>query len=194
MFNKNIIIGIALCSLNASAANDLNVISPMDHSQHVPNNSIVNTEFTYQFPNIDLIDHNNQVVELNKLFDRKKNVVFAFFFTHCVSVCTTITLSLQSIQPQLTDDTLIAMISIDPETDTPDILKAYVETHKINDTNWVLLTGDNDKIVQLQKTFEAYRGNKMNHSTSLFLKTANSDVITEIKNNFSVIPKILTKG
>lgn len=194
MFNKKILITLALCSLNATAGNDTKVITPIDAMGMTAESISTPDEFNYQFPNINLVDHNNNNVALSELFDRNKNVVFAFFFTHCVSVCTTITLSLKSIQPQLDSDTVIAMISIDPETDTPGILKSYADKHSINEPNWFLLTGDNDKIVQLQKTFEAYRGNKMNHSTSLFLKAANSDVITEIKNNFSVIPKILTKG
>lgn len=148
-------------------------------------------KFRYSFPEISLIDQNNESVALDSLFNTDKNVVFAFFFTHCVTVCTTVTLSLKSIQPHLPEDTIIAMISIDPDTDTPTELKSYAEQHRIDDPNWYLLTGDNKKIVDFQKSFEAYRGNKMNHSTSLFVKQANSEIVTEIKNNFSTIPLLL---
>ncbi len=150
--------------------------------------------FTFVFPELYLIDQRNQSQALSKLFDKDRNVVFAFFFSHCVSVCTTITLSLKSILPDLPPDTLIAMISIDPETDTPELLKAYAKQHQINEPNWYLLTGESNEIINLQKSFEAYRGNKMNHTTSLFIKKSNSEVITEIKNNFSLIPELLTTG
>ena len=151
-------------------------------------------EFRYSFPEIDLIDQHNQTVSLDSLFNSEKNVVFAFFFTHCVSVCTTVTLSLKSIQPNLPEDTIIAMISIDPDTDTPDALKKYADQHRIVNPNWYLLTGQNNQIVDFQKSFEAYRGNKMNHSTSIFVKQANSEIVTEIKNNFSTIPLLLNNG
>jgi len=152
------------------------------------------SHFTFSFPEIELIDQRNQPQALGELFEKDKNVVFAFFFSHCVSVCTTTTLSLKSILPDLPPDTTIAMISIDPDTDTPELLQAYARSYGITESNWFLLTGDNKQIVDLQKSFEAYRGNKMNHTTSIFIKKAHSDVVTEIKNNFSVIPKLLVVG
>jgi protein SCO1/2 len=150
-------------------------------------------QFHAEFPPIALYDHHNRAVELDALFDRRNNVVFAFFFTHCVSVCSTITESLKSLQPELPAGTLIAMISIDPDTDTPDLLRGYIEQHGINERNWYLLTGDNRQIVKFQKSFEAYRGNKMNHSASLFVKRSNSDLVTEFTHDFAAIADFLNE-
>ena len=150
--------------------------------------------FSFKFPDIELIDHNNRSHPMSELFDDDRNIVFAFFFTHCVSVCTTITLSLKSILPDLPENTLVAMISIDPDTDTPETLSTYAKQHQINEPNWMLLTGQNKEIINLQKSFEAYRGNKMNHTTSLFIKRNDSKVITEIKGDFSRIPTLLITG
>lgn len=148
-------------------------------------------EFRADFVNIDLLDQRNQSIKLDSLFGEDKDIVFAFFFSHCVSVCTTITLSLKSIQADLPQDTLIAMISIDPDVDTPDLLVDYAEKHSIDNPNWYLLTGDSEQIVSLQKSFEAYRGNKMNHTTSLFVKKSNSTSVAEFKTNFADIPTYL---
>ena len=147
--------------------------------------------FSFKFPNIELLDHRNKSQSLNQIFAQDKNVVFAFFFSHCVSICTTTTLSLKSIQPNLPPGTLIAMISIDPETDTPELLGNYAKQFQIDDPNWYLLTGASQTITDLQKSFEAYSGNKMNHNTSLFVKKSGSHIITEIKRNFSEIPHFL---
>jgi len=166
----------------------------MNHGTRDSTITLQTTEFPFKFPEINLVDHRNKTQSLNALFDRNKNVVFAFFFSHCVSVCTTITLSLKSIQADLPPDTLIAMISIDPDTDTPELLGSYAKQHRIDNPNWYLLTGESKQIIDLQKSFEAYRGNKMNHTTSLFVKKSDSEVITEIKNNFSVIPQFLTNS
>ncbi len=120
-----------------------------------------------------------------------KNVVFAYCFGLCVRGCIMIKSNLKSMQPELPPDTLIAMISIDPETDTPKLLSSYANKYQIDDSNWYLLTGEIKTIVDLQKAFEAYRGNKMNHTTSLFVKKQNSEVITEFKASFSDIPGFL---
>lgn len=191
MIKKAIFLSLLAGSLNLSAFDVFKTNTSFKSANYVSAELNKPSEFTFNFPDIDLIDQHNQSVEINELFNTENNVVFAFFFTHCVTVCTTVTLSLKSIQPHLPDDTQIALISIDPETDTPDILKTYAEQHRIKDANWHLLTGDNKQIINLQKRFEAYRGNKMNHNTSLFVKKAKSDVITEIKNNFSVIPSFI---
>jgi len=194
MLKKLILISLLGSSPNLSALELVMSDGLMNHDTHDSTKSLQAKEFTFNFPDIDLIDHRNQAQALNTLFDKKKNVIFAFFFSHCVSVCTTITLSLKSIQPNLPPDTLIAMISIDPDNDTPELLSSYAKQHQIDNPNWYLLTGESKQVIDLQKSFEAYRGNKMNHTTSLFVKKSDSDVITEIKNNFSVIPQFLTNS
>ncbi len=151
-------------------------------------------EFEFRFPPTSLVDHRGHAVDLDRFFTDEEPIVFAFFFTHCVSVCTTLTHTLKALQPQLPKGTKIAMISIDPDTDTPELLNDYVAKHKIDDRNWFMLTGENRDIVDLQKSFEAYRGNKMNHTVSLFLKKSNSNLITEIKRDFASIPAMLARS
>lgn len=157
----------------------------------LPPPTAANNTFEFVPPDILLIDQHDQNVSLQQLFSDQQNLVFAFFFTQCVSVCTTTTLSLKSIQPHLPAGTLVAMISIDPDTDTAESLKQYAKKHHITEKNWYLLTGENDQIIRLQKSFEAYRGNKMNHNTSLFFKKSGSNQITEVKTNFANIPQLL---
>ncbi len=187
MINKAIILGLLLCSLNLQA----NSLQSIDPNSPVVDESTQQAVFRASFPDIDLIDQRNESVPLRTVLESDNNVVFAFFFSHCVSVCTTITMSLKSLQPELPSDTLIVMISIDPETDTPELLSSYAEKFKIDDSNWYLLTGEIREIVALQKEFEAYRGNKMNHTTSLFVKKPGSKEITEFKTGFSDISGFL---
>ncbi|MCP4078482.1 MAG: SCO family protein [Gammaproteobacteria bacterium] len=180
-------------SLNLSAFENAKQFNSVDLDYVLSNSSRANT-FSFSFPEMNVLDHRNQSKQLSELFDKDKNVVFAFFFTHCVSICTTVTLSLKSIQHRLPENTQMVMISIDPETDTPDILSNYAKTHRIEDPNWFLLTGNKKQIIDLQKKFEAYRGNKMNHNTSLFVKKSSSEKIIEIKSDFSLIPQIFNKS
>jgi len=190
VIKQTILIVLVACSLNLQAFERID--SAAEQAAASANRS--EHQFNFSFPAMTLVDHRNQSVELGEFFAAGENVVFAFFFTHCVSICTTLTYTLQNLQPQLPAGTKIAMISIDPDTDTPELLNSYVAQHQIDDTNWYLLTGDTREIIKLQKSFEAYRGNKMNHTVSLFLKRADSPQITEIKNTFTNIPGLLGQG
>lgn len=189
MIKRALLIGTLTFAASVGASN-LPSIDPDSHQNHVIDDLALPSQFSFQFPDIDLVNHRNQPVNLQSLFAEDQNVVFAFFFTHCVSVCETITANLQALQLEMPHDTVIAMISIDPDTDTPDRLRSYVDQRRINDSNWQLLTGDKNSIIELQKEFEAYRGNKMNHSTSLFVKKAHSQ-IREFKSNFTQITAYL---
>jgi protein SCO1/2 len=53
----------------------------------------------------------------------------------------------------------IASFSIDPEYDTPAVLKSYAESYGITNPNWHLLTGDKEKIFELANAgFNLYVG------------------------------------
>ncbi len=53
----------------------------------------------------------------------------------------------------------IASFSIDPEYDTPEVLKEYAESYKVTNLNWHLLTGNKAKIHELANTgFNLYVG------------------------------------
>ena len=53
----------------------------------------------------------------------------------------------------------IASFSINPEYDTPDILKEYASSYKITNPNWHLLTGDKQAIFKLaNEGFNLYVG------------------------------------
>ena len=53
----------------------------------------------------------------------------------------------------------VASFTINPEHDTPEILKAYAESYKITSPNWHLLTGDKSEIYELANVgFNLYVG------------------------------------
>ena len=58
----------------------------------------------------------------------------------------------------------VISISIDPEHDRPDVLRAYAERYG-GDERWLLLTGTTGDVLSVVKAFDAYYGgnNKMYH-------------------------------
>ena len=76
-----------------------------------------------------------------------------FFFTTCPTICPVMTSNLVEIQNTFKDSEGfgIASFTINPRYDTPEILKKYEEKFGISNTNWNLLTGNQDIIFQLAK-------------------------------------------
>jgi protein SCO1/2 len=71
-----------------------------------------------------------------------------------------------SVQKRLGSDSekvRMISVSIDPEYDTPDALKAYAQRFKAG-PQWAFLTGSQDDSIAVQKAFDADRGDKMNHA------------------------------
>jgi protein SCO1/2 len=85
--------------------------------------------------------------------DDFKNKVYLveFFFTTCPTICPVMNENLVEIQNQFKDfDNLgVASFTINPEYDTPSVLKQYAEKYGITNMNWHLMTGDTKAIYDL---------------------------------------------
>jgi len=86
----------------------------------------------------------------NEDFNNKVHVV-EFFFTSCPSICPIMNKNMKKIETQFGSraDFGIASISIDPEHDTPAVLKEYAEGYEVFSQNWHFLTGKKEEIYQL---------------------------------------------
>jgi protein SCO1 len=104
----------------------------------------------------------NQYGETITNLDYKGKVYVAeFFFTTCPSICPIMNRNMVTIQNEFygNPNLGIASFTINPEFDTPEILKAYAETYKITNPDWHLLTGDKTEIYKLANTgFNLYVG------------------------------------
>jgi protein SCO1/2 len=106
------------------------------------------------FPNVPLVTHNGETVRFYDDLIKDKVVVINFMFTSCGDVCPAETARLRQIQKELGDrvgrDVFMYSISIDPENDTPEVLKRYAEKFKIG-PGWLFLTGKAEDVALLQK-------------------------------------------
>ncbi|SDR71637.1 protein SCO1/2 [Gillisia sp. Hel1_33_143] len=80
-----------------------------------------------------------------------KVYVVEFFFSTCPSICPIMNANLINVQKEFkgNDDFGIASFTIDPEHDTPEVLKEYKEGHGISNKNWNFLTGDREEIYKV---------------------------------------------
>lgn len=80
-----------------------------------------------------------------------KVFVLEFFFSTCPTICPKMNASLKEVQQQFNGmkDFGIASITINPEKDTPEVLKTHMEELGITSENWHFLTGDKDYIYKI---------------------------------------------
>ena len=92
-------------------------------------------------PSFSLLDQEGRTVTDTAL--RGNLLVIDFFFTSCRTVCPVQTSRMAQVQQRLGDETGVHLISfsVDPETDTPDVLKAYAGRYGADPTRWSFLTG-----------------------------------------------------
>ncbi len=74
-----------------------------------------------------------------------------FFFTTCPTICPIMSKNLVELQNEFREfeNFGVASFTINPEYDTPRVLKEYAETYGITDMDWHLLTGDSQEILDL---------------------------------------------
>jgi protein SCO1/2 len=101
-----------------------------------------------------LVDQNGSTVT-DRTFLGKPHLVF-FGFTHCPDVCPTKLFEISEALRATADkgrDLRALFITVDPERDTPDVLKSYLGSF---DARIVGLTGDRAAIDAAVKAFRAY--------------------------------------
>ena len=129
------------------------------------------------FPNIPLVTHEGKAVRFFDDLIKDKVVAINFIFTRCPDACPLETARLREVQKILGDrvgqDVFMYSISIDPEYDTPEVLKQYAEKFHVG-PGWLFLTGKKDDITLLRKKLGLYNeeeegGNLQAHSLSLII-------------------------
>src|SRR5690606_21692889 len=80
-----------------------------------------------------------------------KVYVIEFFFTTCPTICPRMNRNLVEIQNEFQEFEKfgVASFTINPDYDTPEILKAYATTYGITNPNWHLMTGNQEVIYKL---------------------------------------------
>lgn len=110
-------------------------------------------------PAFELTDQDNKIIT-DKDYLGKVYVV-EFFFSTCPTICPKMNQSMLLLQKEYygNPEFGIASITINPEYDTPKVLKEHAEGLGVKHYNWHFLTGDRDYIFNLAKNgFNLYAG------------------------------------
>lgn len=145
-----------------------------DHQHSVMPTESKRSEVDYVLPQVTLISANRSKVSFPQAISDGRPVLLNFIYTTCTAVCPMVSQTFAAFQDKLGPEAArlhMVSISIDPEQDTPQRLTEYQKRY-LAGPQWNFYTGMLDDSLKLQKAFNAYFGDKMNHQPVFFLRAA----------------------
>ncbi len=128
----------------AAVAGGRSVTIDAGEAQPTPRNRLAE-----HFPNVLLRTQDNRDVRFYDDLVKGKVVLINFMFTTCTSLCPRSTANLVKVQELLGDhadrDVFLVSISVDPDHDTPAVLKRYAERYHAR-PGWTFVTGKREDV------------------------------------------------
>ena len=161
-----------------------------------------NNVASFKGSEFSLKDMNNNVIT-EKSFEGPLTAIF-FGFTHCPDVCPMTLNKMDIVLDKLKKEKKLVklfFISVDPERDTPEVIKNYLSSFE---NNFIGITGEKEKIFLLykswgimsQKIFSESGEYQINHSSPVLLLKdgkyiARISMRDDIKKSIKIIKKYL---
>lgn len=127
-------------------------------------------------PNVTLINQDGKRVSFKNIIESDKPVILDFIFGTCTTICPVLSAGYVSLQKKLGEDSgriHLISISIDPENDSPKVMKEYLKRYRAK-PGWDFLTGSRKDIDAVMRAFNAYIPNKMSHYALTLIHTPKS--------------------
>jgi protein SCO1/2 len=129
----------------------LEILGPIEIQSKTVDGHQVNDTVYHTISGFSLLNQDsNQVSE--KIFKGKIHIA-NFIFTTCGTICPNMSNQMMRVQHAFEKDTNVVIVSytVDPEHDTPAVLKEYALKHKAIQNKWFFLTGDKKTIYDLAR-------------------------------------------
>ena len=110
----------------------------------------------FSLPDVVLKDQDNRQVRFKDHFGAREPLVITFIYATCTTVCPVVSTGFATLQAGLGADSArirLVSISIDPEHDTPAVMKSYLQ-HFRSGPGWEFLTGSQADIRQIRNAFD----------------------------------------
>jgi copper(I)-binding protein/cytochrome oxidase Cu insertion factor (SCO1/SenC/PrrC family) len=132
------------------------------------------------FPNVALVTDEGKTVRFFDDMIKGKVVSINFIYTSCPDSCPLETAQLVRVQNILGDrmgkEIFFYSISVDPENDTPEVLKEYKERFG---ANWTFLTGKDADIIEIRRKLGLYieeiQDGSNNHNVNMIIGNQATD-------------------
>lgn len=177
MLTKLVCGAAAVCSLTMASG----VAVAQGHDMHQHHNHAAmaasatkKSEASYTIPALSLQRQDGKKAAFPGELDDGRPVMLQFIYTSCTAICPVTTQMFAQVQDKLgakKGSVHMVSVSIDPDYDTVARLDAYAKKLGAG-AQWHFYTGTQQASVSIQKAFDAYRGDKMNHIPVTYMRAA----------------------
>lgn len=153
------------------------------HHAHAGSKKYQKSVENYAVPDVVLVNQDGKKVELKRFLETDKPVILDFIYGTCTTICPVLSASFASMQYRLGPDApkaRLVSITIDPENDTPKVMKEYLKRYH-GKPGWDFLTGSRPDIDRVMKAFNAYVPDKMSHYQLTLIRSPKDGRWTRIK-------------
>lgn len=143
-----------------------------------PKHALKTNDTSYHtIPGFEFTDQNGEKV--NKQTLKGKIYVTEYFFTTCKSICPVMNSYLQKVYNEFKNDTTFLILShtVDPETDSVNVLKDYANAHGVTDKRWRFVTGDKKQLYEVARKGYLLNAEEGNGGEEDFIHTQNFALI-----------------
>lgn len=127
----------------------------------------------YEIPDVTLINQDGKKVRLKSLLESGQPVIVDFIYGTCTTICPVLSAGYSNLQKRLganSSKVRLVSITIDPENDTPKVLKEYLSRYRAK-PGWDFLTGSRRDIDRVMNAFDSYFRDKMDHKPLNFIRS-----------------------
>lgn len=141
---KYILIAISLVAMSCNnAVKDSEDIS--ENNTEASKGNVISDMSIYNLPS-HWTTQDGADIELKEL--EGKVLAMVMIYTSCQAACPRLVADMRNIEKQIPndkkDDVQYVFVSIDPETDTPERLKAFAKENQMEDDKWLFLRGSEE--------------------------------------------------
>jgi protein SCO1/2 len=131
---------------------------------------------SYTVPDVTLVNQDGAKVRLKSLLESGEPVIVDFIFGTCTTICPVLSAGYANLQLKMPVEIAkvhLVSISIDPENDSPKVMRDYLKRYRAK-PGWDFLTGKREDIDKTMRAFNAYIPNKMSHYPLTFIRERSS--------------------
>jgi len=124
---------------------------PVDVIPKTVDGKVINDTIWHRIPEFSFIDQEGRIIDRSHIDGRI--AVVDFFFTSCRTICPPMQRQMRNLIWELDDEYFeevrFLSFTVDPEYDTPEVLKAYAKQMEADTSRWSFATGPKEEIYKL---------------------------------------------
>lgn len=134
---------------------------------------------------------------------QEKTLVVVMIYTTCKSACPILISKMKNIESKISrkdiDDVSLVLVSIDPNTDTPERLKEFSISNKMDDEQWIFLTSNEDATKEfanvLSMKYKKISPVDFSHSNIISVFSPDGQLVSQEEGSINVdnVVSVLTK-